>query len=225
VAIGLPVTYPTMLAAILAITLLAPQDNVDTYGKTQAEVLAMGPDAWFKFYTAQAGDSTAAMSNAYGIYGDIAAARNKRMLSSSHLKDRSKLEKLRSLMANFGGDMINLGSLLSGGGTMWNVVSAQQYADAEETFYSVARPSGRAKAKQVVVSDVTKRMELNRKKVLASLASGDIPKDKKGDAMSGLADAKSTFREIVAIASTYDRTTSDRILGFCLRQAELLGSL
>ena len=127
-----------MVALILS-ALFQAQIPADTYGKTESQILAMGPQKWYDFFTAKAGESTYAMSNAYGIYGDIAAKRNDRLfaVNTSHTR---QIKKVGKAVVEFGSDMVALGSAITGGGTMWGPIGLSSYAEAQDVIYSLLRP-------------------------------------------------------------------------------------
>ncbi len=127
-----------MVALILS-ALFQAQIPADTYGKTESQILAMGPQKWYDFFTAKAGESTYAMSNAYGIYGDVAAKRNDRLfaVNTSHTR---QIKKVGKAVVEFGSDMVALGSAITGGGTMWGPIGSSSYAEAQDVIYSLLRP-------------------------------------------------------------------------------------
>lgn len=208
-----------MLVA-LAFILAQAQIPADTYGKTEVEILRMGQTAWYKFYTAKSGESTYGMSNALGIYADVAAKRNDRLLADPKTPHRVKLKQLSTLLTTFGGEMVELGRTISGGGTMWGPIANGSYADAQDAIYALIHPQGQKLAKPSVVSAVTNQLAT----VPASIKeAGDVmkPSDQK-QALADLADARSTFVKIVKLAAQLDRQASDKILSYCKSQADLL---
>ena len=204
----------------LAFVFSQAQVPADTYGKSELEILRMGQKAWYQFYTAKSGESTYGMSNALGIYADVAAKRNDRLLTDPKTQHRAQLKLLRALITTFGNQVVELGRHLSGGGTMWGPIANGSYADAQDTIYALIHPQGQPRATSTVVSDVTKQFAI----VPATIkGASDVmkPADQK-QAMADLAEAKTTYLKIVKIAAQFDRPSSDRILSYCKSQVEFL---
>ena len=135
-----------LLASVVFLSLLA-QDKAVTYGKTNAQVLAMGRKGWYGFFTSKAGDSTAGMAGAQALYGEALAWRNDKY-------GKARIGRLRRLLQDTRNDAVGVGYAATGGGTMWNVIAADLYADAEETLYAVLSKKGKAPRRRV--SDVEK---------------------------------------------------------------------
>jgi hypothetical protein len=214
-----------MISGLIAMAMLAGvRQPVDTYGKSNAEMLKMGCAAWYKFYTGHAGDSTAAMSNAYGIYGDVARSRNDDLIAHLSEPKRSHLRSLRKMIIEFNGDMISIGTTVTQGGTLWNTVTEQGGAEAEDTIYALIHPAGQEVPKHLVASDVGKELA----KVPGELKDASLAMPK-GDqsvskAMQDWEAAKKLYDQIVLEAANLDRAGSDRVIGFCLESAKLPGS-
>jgi hypothetical protein len=190
------------------------QDSVDTYGKTEAEILSMGMQKWYDFYTSKAGDSTAAMSNGWGIYAEVAGKRNDKLMAE-HSDKKAGGMKLRNLLQDFGAQSVSISSDKSGGGTMWGPVSASMAAELEDVVYATLG-GDQPKSKHVVVSSVTKLFG----KISSEIEA--IHKDKSASdyfkydvAVDSLAQMKKDYAQLVEIAKGMDRANSDRVIGFC----------
>ncbi|HWA83628.1 MAG TPA: hypothetical protein VG820_09355, partial [Fimbriimonadaceae bacterium] len=62
-----------LLCLLLLLSALAvAQDQPDMHGKTDAQILRMGMEKWSEFYTSKEGTSTASMTEAADIYGQVA---------------------------------------------------------------------------------------------------------------------------------------------------------
>jgi hypothetical protein len=205
-----------MVATVLLA--LLTQDSVDTFGKTETEILKMGSKAWYAFYTGKSGESTYAMSSAYGIYGDIAAKRNERLLKDPKTPRRDLIKGLSPLLVRFSTLMVEVGEGLTGGGTMWGPIGNSAYADTQDTIFELIRPKGLAKG--VKTSDVTKL--LAGVSGLLKDADGYLTNEQKNQVIRSTVLAKLTFKKIVYLATKTDRPTSDCILRFCKSQAELM---
>jgi hypothetical protein len=141
----------------------------DTYGKSEAQILSMGRTAWYDFYTHKAGESTYAMSNAYGIYGDLAEKRNQRALTSGKYPHSDRVNRISKLLIEFGSEMVSLGSSITGGGTMWGPIGSSTYAQAQDVTYDLltgkyahAEPQGDLKQVSKLLSQVPKLLYDNQ---------------------------------------------------------------
>jgi len=206
----------TLLLASLALA----QESHDTYGKTDAQILEMGMEKWSDFFAAKAGGSTSTMTEAAGIYGEVAKRRNDLLLSGKvQTKPRGKILKLRKLMSGFASSSVDVAYCESGGGTMYNTMWAAVTGVVEDTLYRLVSRSG-PKAKPAVVSQVT-RMFARISKQIEDLHGDKDNLDvfKYADAKKALEAMRKNYGQIVVIARTMSRHDSDIILGFCLQEA------
>lgn len=195
------------MAPFLAFALLVVQDSRDTYGKSNAQILAMGHDAWYKFYTGKAGDSTLGMAYAEKTYAEALGARNEALAAKR--KDRPSIRALHKALENFYIDAVEAGQIVTGGGTMWTPISNAYWVDMETTVYRTMVPGKPAPHR--VNSDVTKEIALLRK---AMAGSDVLPEDRKRVAPTA-AKLEGDWKVVSAIASTLDRRRSDLALEFC----------
>ncbi len=196
------------------------QDTYDTHGKTEAQILQMGMDKWSDFYTSREGTSTASMTQAAGIYGDVARKRNDKLLSGLHDSEkRSRLQKLRKLIATFSSSAVDVAYCEAGGGTMFNTMWAAVTGTVEDALHLLITQTG-PKPKPMVVSAVRKRLTK-----IGNDLKGMHRDDKNSEffkykeSLEALAKMRSSFDQIVEIAKDLSRTDSDRILGFCHQAA------
>jgi hypothetical protein len=229
--------WPLFLLLLLPLTAGA-QDSVDTYGKTEADILQMGMSSWYDFYTSKAGESTAAMSSAYGIYTDVAGKRNDKIIASHpSLKARSK--RLRSLLIDFGSQSIAISSDKTGGGTMWVPVGSEMTAEVEDTLnlilpkpkYSRGHPyvyrtkneppdldvdssrSENSKARAEFVQIKSSILAFHRDKSNSDIFKYDV-------AVQALSKMQRDYAHIVSIVKGMKRWESDILLNFCYKWAK-----
>lgn len=138
-----PLTVLILLSAAACIA--ESPSRGDLQGKSPSQVVAMGREKWFEFFTSKVGDSTAAMSGAESLYGACLKIANDKAIVKLPKEKRDQLGKLRYQLNRFNDEAIRLGEILSGGGTMWNPVFAGILADNEE---AVAVLIGRAKPRK-----------------------------------------------------------------------------
>jgi len=207
----------TILVAFIALVaaLGSAQDLKETHGKTNAQIIAMGYDKWYGFYTKLEGESTMGMSSAAVLYASALAWQNDGIIAKQAPVKQSQSKKLRELFGKFADDMANLGKTFTGGGTMWTVIGAGFQVDVEETLYALL--GGHAKAApHLVVSKVDKELESVRKELVGMGDKDFYGVYTRDEAMKSLSDAKQVYQELVKFAKYRSRADSDRILGFCL---------
>ncbi|MGV3619159.1 MAG: hypothetical protein ACO1SV_27855 [Fimbriimonas sp.] len=207
------------LAALTAVASMAAsavaQDRQATFGKSNAQILSMGYDAWYKFYIAKEGGSGVGMSSGPALYGDALAARNDRLLKAETPVRRRKLTALRTHLRAYANRAIEAGSGTTGGGTMWNSVSSFLYKDAEQTLYGLlVRRTPNSPAR--VVSDVTREISRQRRTAERQMAENDIDPAGRRRARTAFSSLERTYRSITAQADGLSRAESDLILNYCL---------
>lgn len=212
------------LAALLSLLLLSftwAQDAVDTHGKSDAQILKMGMEKWSDFYTYKEGTSTASMTEAAGIYGQVATRRNDGLIQ--RLSDRKRAQtilKLRKLMTDLASSSVDIAYAEAGGGTMYNTMWASVAGVTEDALYELITGKG-PKPKALIVSTVKKQLgKLGKEIEVMHADKTESEFFKYGDAKKALAKMNKDFDDLVAIAKHLNRTESDRILGFCLEHAK-----
>ena len=196
-----------ILSCALALVLL--QQDEPPFGKTNAQILAMGRTRWYDFATKrEGGESTAGMTGAMGSYGDALAWRNDR------IAPKARVVRLRKLLQDTKNDAIAVGSAITGGGTMWNIISANLYADAEETLYAVLTKTGKAPARRV--SDVTKALA-GLSTALAATKKESWYKPEGGQYLAAL---RKDVAAVAAEAKKLPRRESDAMLDFAKQAVE-----
>ena len=192
----------------------------DTYGKTEAQILAMGEEKWDDFYQSKAGNSTAAMVEMNVIFGAAAEHRNVRLTKAARPSVRARVEKLRKLMEAYGADAVGLGYNVTGGGTMWAQVSADITAHTELVLFGVL--GGKSPAvKHATVSDVNRQLEALAKTIEGAHTDKDNdPNFKYGDAGASISKMRAELSQIAMVAKPLSRANSDRVLRFCIDYAK-----
>jgi hypothetical protein len=211
ILIGLIVYIAWAASTIAAGPALGDDDQPDTFGKTDAEILAMGRSAWFDYYTApeRGGDSTAGMTQAYGLYADAAGRRNDALPQQHHAAE------LRKLLDDFGEQSIDLASNFTGGGTMWIPEYAAADCDVEDALYALLG-GGAAPAPATTTGQVQRDFAKLEHAIRDEQANRDAaPYFKYGEARASLAALRADFKRIAALAATLDRAGSDQVLAFC----------
>ena len=208
------------LAMVIVSSFAFAQDNYNTYGKSEAEIVAMGWTKWNDFYTNKTSGSTVDMVTANEIYGAVLQHRNDRMLKGlTDEKSVATIKELRTLLTDYAGSAVNMAENRSGGGTIWHIFYAGILPETESVLYAVM--GGKSdKVKHARVSDVEKKLadlaHLNAKKGSVDV----LPEFKPGDAAKSLATMKKDLKKIARIAAEFDREGSDQVLQFCIRYAD-----
>ncbi|MBC8064862.1 MAG: hypothetical protein H7Y17_08535 [Chlorobia bacterium] len=190
------------------------QNPEDTHGKTHTQILAMGFDKWYDFYTGKEGETTQGMAQAGYKYASSLKWRNDALIKNLRPADQKPVLRLRTHLDEFGTSTIQVFRALNGGGTIWQLTFSSNAMEVEETIYGLLVGTKTA-PKPMVVSAVSKEIALLERSFKSAPASSWDYGISKTDTAKQLARAKLTFQEIVKIAKAYDRRKSDRILGYC----------
>src|SRR5687767_3790157 len=110
------------LLAVLSMALAHGQDLKETHGKTNDQILAMGYDKWYEFFTGKAGETTQGMAQAGYKFAEALRWRNKGLEAKLSPAGRKSMAKLRLAIDEFGVSVIQVERALNGGGTMWFLV-------------------------------------------------------------------------------------------------------
>lgn len=168
----MPIRLAALILLLLASAAALPQSK--TYGKTNAQILAMGRQKWFDFYTSKAGQSTLDMSNAERLYGAALKERNDTLLRKQTKTRQEAVASIRKSGTAFGYGMVTVGFAYTGGGTIWNPIIAGVSADVEEALYDILarKPLSKEQRKaptlaalQKEVDQVGARLVKDRKKI------------------------------------------------------------
>ncbi len=208
-----------LCSLLLLAAVVGAQNRSDTFGKSNAQIVAMGHDAWYKFYTSKTGESTADMVAVESLFGDALKARNDGLLRARP-NSTGMYRKLRKLLGDYGQASIDAAYARTGGGTMWHPVYASIGAEVEDVLFGLL--GGKVKtAPHLVVSNVKVALSiLNTTFAQTHKQEGDNGWFKYGDAMRAVGSMRSRFSVLVPIAAHFDRVGSDRILKFCLDYAK-----
>lgn len=118
-----------LLAVVAALALQG-----SNLGKSDAQILAMGRQKWFAYYSSKQGDSTADNCDAETYFGQVLKRRNDRLAAKVPRATRETVRKLRPELIAFSEGVYRVGEALTGGGTLWNVVSAGIPPNVEEAL-------------------------------------------------------------------------------------------
>ncbi|CAN5671775.1 hypothetical protein BH11ARM2_BH11ARM2_01010 [soil metagenome] len=196
----------------LSVALAQAQNLQETHGKTHAQMLGMGYEAWTKFYIGKEGESTVGMTNAAGLYADALNARNRRLMARLKLTEKVRFTRIHKDLNDFTVNATSLGACLTGGGTMWNPIGADMMVRSETALYQLlAGLTSKAPAR--VVSDVTKEIAALTANVARTKPEGNWV----AVARDSATDLNKAFAGIVANAKTLPRKDSDLLLQFCLQ--------
>ncbi len=201
---------------VLAVSAAMAQDLKETYGKTNAQILAMGYDKWYAFFTGKEGETTQGMARSGYFYAEALAWRNKGLMTKLSATVRGRYQKLETSLKSFGLSVIEVQRALSGGGTLWQLTHSTDAVDVQETMYALL--SGKAKpSKPMVVSQVKKELDALGKEVDSAPETTWQYEFKKPAAQADWKKAVAAYGQIVALAKGLDRKKSDHTLSYCLR--------
>ena len=200
-----------VLACVSAIMSFA-QDLTATHGKNDSEILAMGYDKWYKFYTGKEGESTAGMSLATTLYAESMGRRNDNLMRKTSAATQAQLKSLRSLLNKFGDAMTGAASAHSGGGTIWNLSYANVPYDTETVLWGML--GGKVpKSPAMKVSD-SKNAFAKTKAALSKKSEFEGRDEDWQTLQTNLKSAEGLMNQIIGIAGKTPRSHSDWILSF-----------
>ncbi len=184
---------------------------------SDAEILKMGPDGWFKTYTAQNGDSTAGMVQAQTTYSDAERRRNNSILRR---KPRPVLERgiaLREALSQYAIAMIGATETLSGGGTVWQLSYAGIPHRVEELIYQWLTG---VKLLGTQTTPAVVRTTIKKSRVFAR-TTNVYDKKWRGEALEKMQRAEGYFSRALEQAVSLPQRDYDRVLRFCLDYADV----
>lgn len=200
-----------------------PPTKEDLAGLTQAQVLAKGRQKWMDYYTSKVGDSTAAMCQAESVFGQCMLIRNNQYIAKKDAIYRNRINKLRKHMTSFATSILEVGMIISGGGTMWHPVSAGIPASVEEVIFAIVQPS-KEKTKPLVVSDAHSKyanLEVSYAKAKADIVSMQSEAYTYEGGLTHLKAGRAALAEVIKCAASERRADSDRILAFCIKWSDI----
>lgn len=204
-----------IFALTLLISLALAQDLKETHGKTHSQILAMGYDKWYDFYTSKEGETTQGMARAGYTFAESLKWRNLQLEAKKPAKFRAQIKTLRNQFDKLGTASISIYRALSGGGTLWQLTYSTDAMNQEETLYALL--GGKVKpSKAQVISNVTKEIAALKSAIGKSPDSTWSTEFPKAEINKFLADIDSSWKQILAIAKTLDRPKSDHILSYCI---------
>jgi hypothetical protein len=194
----------------------AETDGIDTLGKTDAEILAMGMPDWYYYFITHNGESTAAMSQAYSSYAAAARQRNATMPQSAVATE------LHDLLREFGENSLDIAYNFSGGGTLWIPLYGQMACDAEDITYALLGGKQYDPEEPQMTGPVNRAINHLDELIEQAHAGPEAAYFKYHEAQAALKTVRTDWQRIKALAAGLDREDSDRVLSFCLDWAKAI---
>jgi hypothetical protein len=208
------ILIPVAIAAVLMFQQGRPETH--TLGKTPQQVVAMGRQKWFDFYTASQGDSTMASVDAERTFATCLASITNTKITKLPKAKQAELAHLRDLMRATGVKVIECGMALTGGGSIWNLFGASQEVDVEETMADLVtmpkKPSTATQAefwKQVKIAK--ELIDENAENIDQNAGTGGL---KASEALGRLESIKSDFSASVKIISSWPTAKRGRVMSY-----------
>lgn len=133
------------MLATIALLIALPQEfkDEDRFGKTVDQVLAMGRDKWHDYYTdeSRGGGSTAGESFAQMIFADCLRVKNNHRFRTSRDAKTAMVFSLDMSFERTVSNCVTAGSALTGGGTMWNIISSSAQVERQLTLRDLIWPT------------------------------------------------------------------------------------
>lgn len=215
-----------MVAALSFTVLLfagaAPQEP-PRFGKTNAEILKMGRSGWTKFAAEdRMGGSTAAYVSSEDTYGAALQERNDALLRRKPGLKKSMVS-LRKTLFDYANEFVSIGSGITGGGTMWNIVSAAITPDVEEVLYTAFTTRKSEKlptAAQIdrAITVATQTVQRKRKQIDGSKEFSHMGYQ---DCLASLARARKLKASALSLSSTLPKPTQVAVRRYLIEAASL----
>lgn len=117
----------------LVVGYFAIQWNRANYlGKSPEQIVAMGRDKWTDLYGKKVGDSTKDMCDAQEKYATALRNLNERAMKRLPRTRQTWLQSMRKDAVEYASTAHQIGSILTGGGTIWQPINATIAPDVEE---------------------------------------------------------------------------------------------
>lgn len=204
---------PILLLSLLHAT---SQEKSDMLGKTRSQILTMGRDRWFQFYSSKRGESTMDMVTAEEVYAQCRSKKNDIDLAKESSSMRKKISSLRKLMQDLARACVQLGYIRTGGGTLWSIVDAGAAVDREEAIHHIINNTRISSKASVHSSNTRKSLLLARK--LVDEQKEELESSEKAlyaKAVSLLNLATQYFEEIDKTSRTLKAFQAAWLMAFC----------
>lgn len=123
-------------------------DPAENYGKTAGQVVAMGYEAWYDLVMEHDGpETTLSMSGANYSYGCALNDVNDDRLKLIPKERQKMILELRPKMLEFRNNCVELGIVMSGGGSLWTIVGSANLMQTEETVAELIKANPKAETK------------------------------------------------------------------------------
>lgn len=216
-----------MVAALPLTVLLvtgAAKQEPPRFGKTNAEILKMGRDGWTKFAAEdRMGGSTAAYVSSEETFGEALRARNDTLLAKKPAF-RKPMDGLRKVMFEYANEFVSIGSGITGGGTMWNMVSASITPNVEEILYTAfvpAKPAGKAvKPVEIdrAIARATQTVQRKRKQIDTNKEFSHMSY---ADCMASLTKVRKLKASVLTLAMPLPKPTQNAIRRYLVDATDL----
>jgi len=188
-----------------------------TFGKSSAQILAMGSEKWMDYQGTKAGQSTGAMTEGMEAYRGALRWRNDGL--SRRSKAAGRVGKLRGHLVELTRGLVEIGSYRTGGGTIWANIGAGALSASEEVLYPLlGGPAKKPRSKPHTTAEVKRALEELRQLTETRSREPDVTPAAHAEALKSFDRVRKSWAETEKIAATFDRAGSDNILGFCLEQ-------
>lgn len=128
---------PRVLLGLLLIasaSLSLAQDLKLTYGKTYAQILAMGYVPWWDHYVQKAGNADESINRANHLYAEALGWRNRNLLAKQPVAAQGRLKELQTQLEAYGDSVLKVTKMMDG--AKYSVAAQGANAvDIQETMY------------------------------------------------------------------------------------------
>jgi len=201
--------------------------DTDRFGKSCADVLAMGHDPWVEWYTdsSRGTQSTAGMAAAERIYSECLRERTKAKLRTVPEAEKTEIEGLETSLRTMLQECVTAGYALTGGGTMWIPFTDAAEVGVQEALWDVLNPDLITKkvSEQDAVWNEWKRATKAIKKNASDIDDmAGISGTGSQKALASLDNVSKEFAKVVQRVATRPAKVKKRVFYQCRRLLEMV---
>lgn len=200
----------------------------DRFGKSVDQVLAMGHDKWYTWFTdsSRGAESTAGMAMAERIYADCLKVKNDEAKAKLSPEDKAYYDRIEKSMKNLVSNIADVGYAVTGGGTMWIPVISAAVTEVEQTVYDLLHGSkGKPASQSAVWAEYTKALKIvqSSKEDIATYANDKG--ERYGEAIKNMYKVNDEFNGIVNLSKNRQVWQKSLIFDCCKNVIGLVRSM
>ncbi|MBX3097580.1 MAG: hypothetical protein KF812_12010 [Fimbriimonadaceae bacterium] len=136
------------------------QDESDRLGLTNPQIVALGYEAWSAKYSEERGDSTASINIGNTVFRDALLEEDDKIIARWPESRRSFILNLRRDLNVTTRDVVEVGYVVTGGGTIWSNIETGRLVHNEQTISKVLNQRFNSRTTQDEVWTAYQQMNL-----------------------------------------------------------------